>query len=158
MKRDKYEAERCTEDGVFFTRGLVRGSKYSPDDPRGYYIAFNFNVLAIVYSLQGELDRSIKFHEQSLELFKVLNNKNKIALVLYHLSSRYKLRGELERALEYMEQSMALYRELGDLKEVALNYDSFVEILINRGDIERAQISLHDLEQINNQLNDKQIN
>ncbi len=135
-----------------------RGLALAKESTKKYYIAFNFNVLAIVYSLQGELDRSIKFHEQSLELFKVLNNKNKIALVLYHLSSRYKLRGELERALEYMEQSMALYRELGDLKEVALNYDSFVEILINRGDIERAQISLHDLEQINNQLNDKQIN
>ena len=59
MKRDKYEAERCTVDGVFLTRGLLRGSKYSPDDPRGYYIAFNFKyfgvVLAVRLSLLGKL-------------------------------------------------------------------------------------------------------
>ena len=62
MKRDKYEAERCTVDGVFLTRGLLRGSKYSPDDPRGYYIAFNFKYFGIMFRIRLAITGKLHSH------------------------------------------------------------------------------------------------
>ncbi|KKL16777.1 hypothetical protein LCGC14_2492170, partial [marine sediment metagenome] len=123
-----------------------------------YYIAESLNVIALVYSFKGELDRSIILFEQSLELFKELNNKTRMAGALNNLSYDYKRRDELDRALECIEQSMALHREVGRLGFLANNYDFLIQILIDMGDIKRAQISLHDLEQLNSQLKNKELN
>ena len=114
--------------------------------------------MAMVYSLLGELDHSIRFYEQSLELFKEFNNKDRMAAVLNNLSDSYKMRGELDRALEYIEQSMALNRDIGRLRALANNHDFLIQILIDKGDIERARQSLSDLERLNSQLENKQIN
>ncbi len=122
-----------------------------------YYIAESLNVIALVYSFKGELDRSTRFYEQSLELFKELNNKTRMAGALNNLSYDYKRRDELDRALECIEQSMALHREVGRLGFLANNYDFLIQILIDMGDIKRAQISLHDLEQLNSQLKNKEL-
>ena len=107
---------------------------------------------------KGELDRGIRNYEQSLVLFKELNNKNRLAWVLNNVSRIYRIGGEFERALESIGQSMALHRELGKLRMLADNYDYLIQILIDKGDFERAQISLHQMEQMKNQLKDEEIN
>ncbi len=150
---------------VLFKGELDRALKYAErglvlakESGKKYYIADSLHTLGYVYGFQGELDRSIRFHEQSLELFKELNSKERMATVLINLSLTYKRRGELDRALECIEQAMALNRELGRLGNLANNNDFLIQILIDKGDLERARISLLDLEQLNNQLKDKQIN
>ncbi|KKM64408.1 hypothetical protein LCGC14_1501660, partial [marine sediment metagenome] len=142
-------------------RGLKyaeRGLALAKESAKTYYVAISLFFTGKIYSLKGELDRSIRLQEQSLELYKELNNKSGMANVLNSLSNTYKVKGELNRALECTEQSIALYRDLGHLIYVAYGYDNLIQILIDKGDIERAQSSLHDLEQWNNQLKDKQIN
>jgi tetratricopeptide (TPR) repeat protein len=114
--------------------------------------------MAWIYGLKGEIDRSISFYEQSLTLFKELNNKYRMAHVFNNLSNRYKMRGELNRALECIEQAMALNRDLGRLKALAINHDILIQILIDKGDLDRAQISLQNMEQLDIELNDKYVN
>lgn len=136
-----------------------RSVALAKESSKTYYIAFSLNVLGMIFGLKGELDRSIIFFEQSLELFKKLNNKARMAAVLNNLSDYYKQRGELDRALECIEQAMTINRELGKrtLRSLANNHDFLIQILIDRGDLERARTSLHDLEQLNIQLKNKQM-
>ncbi len=148
-----------------FKGELDRALKYAErslvlakESSKKYYLANSLHVMGTIYYFQGELDRSIRFYEQSLELYKELNNKVRMAIIFNPLSATYKMRGELDRALERIEQAMALNRELGALRTLAINHDNLIQILIDMGDFERAQISLHNLEQINNQLKDKWIN
>jgi len=150
--------------------GLIKGElnralKYAErslvlakESSKKYYIASSYKFLGQILGAKGELDRGIRNYEQSLVLFKELNNKDRLAWVLNNVSNAYRIGGELERALECIGQSMALYRELGQLIQVANNYDYLIQILIDKGDLERAQISLHEMEQMKNQLKDEEIN
>jgi tetratricopeptide (TPR) repeat protein len=47
---------------------------------------------------------------------------------------------------------------LGKLIQLTNNYDYLIQILIDKGEFERAQISLHQMEQLKNQLKDRDIN
>ena len=135
-----------------------RGLALAKESTKKYYIAASLFVMAWIYGLKGEIDRSIRFYEQSLKLFKELNNKYRMAHVFNNLSNRYKMRGELNRALECIEQAMALNHDLGRLRAFAINHDILIQILIDKGDLKRAQISLHNMEQLNIQLKDKYVN
>jgi len=148
-----------------FKGELNRALKYTErslalakESSKTYYIAESLHIMAMVYNLQGELDRSIRFYEQTIAFYKELNNKDRLSFVFNNLSYSYKMRGELDRALECQEQSIALAKELGNLRILAFSHDNFIQILIDKGDLERAQISLHDLEQVNSQLKDKYVN
>ena len=150
----------------FFKGELDRALKYAErslalakESSKKYYIASSLFIMGVIYGIQGELDRSIRCHEQSIVLHKELNNKVMfIAYILTRLSNSYKMRGELDRALECIEQSMDLNRELGRMTRLANDHHDLIQILIDKGDLERAQQYLHDFEQLNTQLKDKQIN
>ena len=135
-----------------------RSLALAKESSKAYYIADSLHIMAMVYSLLGEIDRSIRFYEQIITFYKEFNNKDRMSYVFNNLSDSYMKKGELDRALECIEQAMALNRELGALTALARNHDFLIQILIDRGDLKRAQISLHDLEQLKNQLKDKQIN
>ena len=110
------------------------------------------------YYFKGDLDRTLMLNEQSLVIFKELNNKNLTASNLNNMAEIYRMRGELERALDCSEQSLALAYELEDLLDIGTYHDCLIQILIEMGDVKRAQEYLNQLEQLNNQLKDKNIN
>jgi len=114
--------------------------------------------MAMIYGSKGDLDRSIKYYEQGLTIFNNLNNKYMLAWNLSNIAETYRQRGEFDRALECLEQGYAFYEEIGDLKSLANIHGHLIQTLIDKGDLERAQQSLHNLEQLNNQLKDKRGN
>ncbi len=121
-------------------------------------VANNLDFLANLYILKGDTDRSILLREQSLEIFKSVGQKFGMAMVLNNLAGTYRIIGKLERALECIELSIKLNNELGNLGAVAHNYDFLIEILIDKGELKQAQNAIEHLENMKNQLNDKQIN
>ncbi|MFX1573281.1 MAG: tetratricopeptide repeat protein, partial [Promethearchaeota archaeon] len=144
---------------------LIRASKYAErslalakESTKKFYIANSFNRIAAVYYFRGDLDHCIMLLEQSLALFKELNNKRLIAVLLNNVGEKYRIKGELDRALECLEQSLALQQELRNLRGIATVHDFLIQILIDKGDLERAQNFLHNWEQINSQLKDKESN
>jgi len=121
-------------------------------------IAFGLTNVQAVYSIRGDLELSIKYYEQSLEVFKELNNKPQIAYGLYDLSDKYRMKGEFDRALEYGEQSLVLFNELELLIDGARVHASLIQLLIDKGDLVLAQQHLDQIDQINNQLKEKKVN
>ncbi|MCK4380817.1 MAG: tetratricopeptide repeat protein [Candidatus Lokiarchaeota archaeon] len=123
-----------------------------------FTIAYGLTNVQAVYDLRGDLDRSIKYYEQSLEVFKELNNKPQIAYGLLDLGEKYRMKGEDDRALEYGEQGLALFYELEMLIDCARAHGLLIQMLIGKGDLELARQHLDEIEQINNQSKDKKVN
>ncbi|MEE9376479.1 MAG: tetratricopeptide repeat protein [Candidatus Lokiarchaeia archaeon] len=123
-----------------------------------FTIAYGLTNVQAVYALRGDLDRSIKYYEQSLEVFKELNNKPQIAYGLVSLSDKYRLKGEFNRALEYGEQSLVLFNELEWLIDGARVHASLIQLLIDSNEIQKAKLHLDQIDQINNKLKDKKVN
>ena len=150
----------------YFRSEMDRALKYAErslalakESGKKFYVAASLFIMGTLYGFQGELDLSIRCHEQSIVLHKELNNKVMfIAYILTKLSYSYKMRGELDHALECIEQSMDLNRELGRITRLARDHHDLIQILIDKGDLERALLYLHDFEQLNTQLKDKNIN
>jgi len=139
-------------------KNIEKGLEISTNYNWKYGKAMGLLARGTVFSLQGDLEQSTIYHEQSLALFKELNNKDYIAHVLNNLSWNYMIVGDMERSLECIESSMKYRKEQGKLKVLASNYDNLIEILIEKGDLEKAQKAIEQLELLKNQLNDKQIN
>ena len=135
-----------------------RSLALAKESNNNFTIALSLNLLGSIYGSRGELGRSTILFEQSLAIYKELNNKRMIATILNNLGDLYKKKGELDRALECLEQSVALHQEIGNIYNIVGVHDNLIQILIDKGDLERAQQALHDLEQLNNKLNDKTIN
>ncbi|KKK91143.1 hypothetical protein LCGC14_2715920, partial [marine sediment metagenome] len=123
-----------------------------------YKIAYGLTNVQTVYSIRGDLDLSIKYYEQSLDVFKELNNQPQIAYGLSVLSNKYRMKGEFDRALEYGEQSLVLFNELEMLIDSAGAHASLIQLLINKNEIQGAKLHLDQIEQINNQLKEKKVN
>ena len=138
----------------FSERGLI----IAEESGNKWFIGYSSKNMALVHILKGEIDNAIIFYERSLTIFNDLNNKFISANILNSLGEAYRQRGELDHALECLEQSLALYEESGNLRSIIMVHDFLIQILIDKGDIERAQISLHNLKQLNIQLKDKYFN
>ncbi|MHA2325604.1 MAG: tetratricopeptide repeat protein, partial [Promethearchaeota archaeon] len=135
-----------------------RGLAFAEESKKKYQIAWSLNTLGMIYNFRGDLDRSIILFEQSMAIFKELNNKDRRAWVFNNLGDIYRMKGEFDRALECSKQSLKLFSEAGNLITIANAHDFLIQILVEKGDSEQAHQYLHDLEQLNDKLKDKQIN
>ncbi len=119
--------------------------------------ARTLNILGSNYQLKGDFNRSIKFYKESLELFKEFNNKLIMANILNSLASCYRMKGELNNALNSIEQATKIYKETSTLALVASNYQLLIQILIDMMEIERAQNTFREFEQLDSNIDYKDI-
>jgi len=123
-----------------------------------YKIAYGLTNVQTVYFIRGDLDRSIKYYEQSLDVFKELKNKPQVAYGLQDLSGKYRMKGEYDRALESCEQSLVLFNELEMLIDSAMVHASLIQLLLDKNEIQKAKLHLDQIDHINNQVKDKKVN
>ena len=119
-----------------------------------YDYASVLNNLGIFERYLGKVDRTIKFHNQSLEIFKEIGDRSGIAGSLSNLGIAYNSLGEYRRAIDYHQQSLQIEQEIGDrsgiadcLNNLGLAYDSLGEY---RRAIEYLQQSLQIKREIGN--------
>lgn len=122
-----------------------------------FYIAFGLISVAGVYTYQGNMNKCIPLFEESLTIFRELNNKRMTAMALNNTGDKYRMRGDLDRALSYLEQGIGILLELDNLKDVAMIYDYLVQILIEKGDINKAKAYLHNLKLLRSELKDLEV-
>ncbi len=138
-------------------KNLEKGLDISKKNNWKYGMALGLLAKGVITSLKGDVEHSTIYNEQSLALFKELNNKDLIAHILNNISWNYMIIGDMERAIEFIESSMKIRKERGNLAAVARSYDNFIKILIEKGDLEKAQKAIEEFELLKNQLNDKEI-
>ncbi|MDZ8055454.1 MAG: tetratricopeptide repeat protein [Aulosira sp. ZfuVER01] len=80
----------------------------------------NLNYLASLTSLGsaydslGQYPRAIELHQQSLDIFWEIGNRNGEGASLNNLGSAYNSLGQYPRAIEFFQQSLDIFREIGD--------------------------------------------
>ena len=99
-----------------------------------------------------EYDLSFEHYMKSLALFKQINNKWFVAILLNNLGNLSYVKGEYVTALKHLEEAIILWEPYPLLKDACL--DSLILVSLEAGDTERAQKYFQRLEDIYN-LNKK---
>ena len=118
-------------------------------------------LLAFLHHLKGDLDRSITNGEQSLKIFKDLNNKFMMARVLQILGGSYGMKGELVQSITFYEQSLELFKEFNNnfimaniLNSLSMSYKMKGELDRALECIEQSMTIFRELEALPNLAND----
>ncbi|MHA1191484.1 MAG: tetratricopeptide repeat protein [Promethearchaeota archaeon] len=114
-----------------------------------YWIGLCYIGLGVIHSCICEYDLSFKQYRESLTIYKEINNKWFIAILLNNIGNLYCEKGEYELALKYLEESLILWEPYPFLLEACL--DNLIFVSFEKGDTERAQKYFQRLEIMYNQ-------
>ncbi|MHA2008360.1 MAG: tetratricopeptide repeat protein [Promethearchaeota archaeon] len=101
-------------------------------------IALVSHHLAWFYWLNGDLDNSLKFCEQSIAKFKELNNKFFIPYVFDIMSFICLAKGDLDMALEYAEQGLNQAKENNVKRQIASSLRALGGLYAFKGEIDHS--------------------
>ncbi|HEV2743033.1 MAG TPA: tetratricopeptide repeat protein [Rubrobacter sp.] len=103
---------------------------------------------------QGDLSRSVALLEESLALFRGLEDEAGVAIVLAELGQAVRASGDRDRAAALSEEALALARRLGRRDAIAVALNTLGHIERQRGDVaaamERHEESLGIFERLGN--------
>jgi len=105
--------------------------------------------------LQGDTEIAKKFYEESLELSREQDNKQRIIECLNDLGIIENNQGNYEQAKKFCEESLALRRKLGDKIGISRSLNNFGLVEFNQGNYEQAQKFFKESISIKRELGDK---
>lgn len=94
-------------------------------------------IKGLVYAEQNDLDKGLKYTEQSLLLRRKLGNQQEIARSLTQMGFILFLKGDYDLALKYLEQSLKLEEGIFN-RNILVTFTCFGHINLSRGNIDRA--------------------
>jgi predicted ATPase len=100
------------------------------------------NGAGVLAGNQGDYDRQTAILEESLKLYKELDDKPGIAQAINNLGSIAYSQGDYARAEALYTESLNLRREIGDSWSIANSLNNLGGVAFSQGDCERA-LSLH---------------
>ena len=86
----------------------------------------------------GNYDKALEYYQQSLEIWKKLNQQQNEGTTLNNISQIFKARGDYETALDYLKQSLAIRREIGDRNGEGTTLNNIAGFYRAKGDYETA--------------------
>ncbi len=122
-----------SEGGGWLTRSLaVPGATQSTR-------ATALSILATIIRRQGDYRRAIDLHDESLVIWRTLDDRPSIAATLTNLGILALEQGDYERATALQEEALALFRGLGDPHDLAATLNNLGLVARRQGDLARAQ-------------------
>jgi tetratricopeptide (TPR) repeat protein len=101
---------------------------------------------------QGDLGRAAARCEESLSLYRGLEDQRSIAAVLTQLGEVVWKQGDFARSIALTEEALALYRRLGDLQGIARSINDLGMVATRRGEHARARALLEESLALRRQL------
>jgi tetratricopeptide (TPR) repeat protein len=89
------------------------------EEPNGR--AHLLNWMGFTYRKQGQLDTALRYYEQSLELYKQLQNDKSYAEVLINIGVVYRMQGKIEEALRRCKIGLRMRKDLFKSGKVSEN-------------------------------------
>ncbi len=102
-----------------------------------------YNVLGMVYVVEGHYERALEYKLQSLQHWRLVGNRVYQAAMLNNIGEYYRLMGENERAISFYEESLALARQVRDLGQVVVCLSNMGGTYVAMGEFDAA---IHALE------------
>ena len=121
------------------------------------------NNMAIIFEESGELEKGLKSHKKSLEIYGELNNNEGVATSLSNIGVNYNMQGNIAKALENYQKSLAIKEKLlkkdnnsKDIKSgIATTLDNIGTVYQNQNDPINASIYYKRSIKIQRQINNK---
>ena len=101
--------------------------------------------------------QGIDYLQQSLEIWREVNNRQQMAKSLNNIGLNYLKSGKLDLAQSYFEQSLEITEELQDVRELAMGYLNLGEINLHKGQYERSLVYLNQCLEYAQEINVKDI-
>jgi predicted ATPase/class 3 adenylate cyclase/Tfp pilus assembly protein PilF len=102
-----------------------------------------------------ENEEASVYLEESIDIFRVLNDTASTARALNDLGLKVESLGRFQQASEYFSRSLGLYRFLGAQRGIAMTLNNLGQVSRIMGDFENAEIVLEDALTIRRSLDDK---
>ncbi|MFX1454592.1 MAG: hypothetical protein ACFFDB_04395 [Promethearchaeota archaeon] len=108
----------------------------------------------IVYGAIGEINLCLEHEMKSLKLFKEINNKRNVTMMLNNIGASYIMKESYDLALEYIEESLSL-SDTNSMKVICLG--NLIFIALEQENTKLAQQYFQRLENIYNQNKQRNI-
>jgi predicted ATPase len=92
------------------------------------------HAAAFVAESQGDREHSVFFAEESLDLYRTLEDREGVGRTLHLLGQIVEELGDHDRALAYAQESLALARELGHVRGVIVSLSHLGQIAARTGE------------------------
>ncbi len=109
----------------------------------------------VLANIQGDYDRATVLCEESLTLYRRLDDTRGPAVALNILGNLAMNQGAYARAVALSEESLALYRTLGDKRGMAVALNNLGVVLLHQGAYERSAALCEESLTLNRELDDK---
>jgi len=122
---------------------LERAIAASPDAPATLRALALEGLGNIVYR-QGDLKAAATTLEESVAIWRSLDDPRKLAATLSNLGSVIETQGDLDRAQALHEEALSIARPIGNSIPVATALNNLALVLWGKGDLERATMLLEE--------------
>jgi predicted ATPase/DNA-binding XRE family transcriptional regulator len=106
--------------------------------------AYLLQVTGILSMAQGDYDRAVALHEESMTVYREMGHKKGVSASLRELGFAAYEQGDYERAVHLHEQSLALAREFGTTFGLAWSLRALADAVREQGDLRRARMLLEE--------------
>ncbi|MCX7982151.1 MAG: tetratricopeptide repeat protein [Syntrophales bacterium] len=137
----------------YYERALTFARKVEDKDLLGTIL---FNVGATSYRLARDYERASKLIEESVKLFRELNDKNSLTVALHVLGKVYSTLGQYAKAMANFVESLKIAREAGNTQAIGNNLTLIGRTYYRMGEYEKALTSLEEALKYMKRLQDPQ--
>ena len=95
-------------------------------------------IQGVVFHTKGELEEALEYYQESLELYKEVDEKQEISSILNNLGVLCRNKGDLYTALKYYEESLEIYQEIGNKDDIAASFNNIGNIYRFQGELDQA--------------------
>jgi predicted ATPase/DNA-binding XRE family transcriptional regulator len=106
--------------------------------------AYLLHVAGVLASVQGDHDRAVALHKESLSVYRQMGHNKGVGMSLRALGLVAHERGDYGRAVRLHEQALALDREFGTTFGIAWSMRALADAVREQGDLTRATTLLEE--------------
>ena len=133
--------------------GLGQAVKKALGDKKG--IAIAHNNIAIVYHAKGELDKTLEFYKNSLNIVENIGDKKCCLYSYCGLAETLIGLGDFQKALENLEKALAISIEIDVKGRESISYRLLGMVFREKGDLDLAIEMFEKARNIHGQIDDK---
>ncbi len=115
-----------------------------------------FNTGAIYHRTFNQYEKALSLFEESLRIFRGLNDRKSTAIVLFNMGKALNSLGRYDRALSVLNESLKTNRELNDQQGIAGSLNVIGNLYANLGQYDKPLSYYQEALRINRRLNNYQ--
>jgi tetratricopeptide (TPR) repeat protein len=137
---------------------IKKGVAVAKQSKNKFTIAHCLNNLGIIFTATGEWERALKTYEECLVIYEMLDNKVRLSTVLSNMASIYEVfSDDINQAAKYIEKSFSTFTTDEYQLFEAERLLNTIRIVLKKGDREQAKKYFELLEQMNSQVEEKEV-